>query len=153
MTLISPFVGRILDWYKAKTGKTSYPGHEDPGVISVKTIYNYFHTFNYNTIVMGASFRNKEEILQLAGCDKLTISPALLEELAIGNTNIPRILGPRNDTSVRGNYSGSKLAVDESSFRWLLNQDQMATEKLSDGIRVFAVDIMKLEEIVKTLLL
>ena len=155
MTLISPFVGRILDWHKAKTGRAAYPGPEDPGVLSVRTIYQYYHTHGCRTIVMGASFRNKEEILELAGCDKLTIAPALLEELSQGRGVVTRKLGPRDTPvpaePVSGGVEG-KLPVDECSFRFQLNQDQMATEKLSDGIRVFAADIVKLEGIVKQLL-
>jgi transaldolase len=144
ITLISPFVGRILDWHKAKTGKASYDSEEDPGVVSVRYIFKYFKTFGYKTIVMGASFRNIGEILALAGCDRLTIAPSLLDELKKADgASVVRKLA---DTDV---LTTSRLDVSESSFRWLLNEDAMATEKLSEGIRMFAVDIVKLENIVK----
>lgn len=143
-TLISPFVGRILDWHKAKTGR-SFSGEEDPGVQSVRSIYGYFKKFNFGTIVMGASFRNKEEILCLAGCDRLTISPALLEELKSSSDPVERVLDPTKAAEL---YPGDKkIAVDEASFRWALNEDAMATEKLAEGIRNFAADIVKLEAI------
>lgn len=145
ITLISPFVGRIMDWFKAKTGR-NYVGAEDPGVISVQTIYGYFKKFGYNTIVMGASFRNKDEILNLAGCDKLTIAPSLLQELKDSFDDVPLALSP--DAAERL-YPGGRIAVDEASFRWALNEDAMATEKLAEGIRNFAVDIVKLEDIVR----
>lgn len=140
--LISPFVGRILDWYKKSTGKASYPAAEDPGVISVTEIYNYYKKYGYKTEVMGASFRNKEEILELAGCDLLTISPQLLEELQQGSGEVKRKLSPESAAS----YKGQKVSFDEKSFRWAFNENQMATEKLSDGIRVFAADSIKLEQ-------
>lgn len=148
ITLISPFVGRIMDWFKAKSGKT-YEGNEDPGVQSVQSIYGYFKKFGYNTIVMGASFRNKGEILCLAGCDKLTIAPSLLEELrsTTGET-VTRVLDTAPDV-VAKLYDGEKVSVDEGSFRWQLNADAMATEKLAEGIRNFAVDIVKLEDIIR----
>jgi len=146
--LISPFVGRILDWHKAKSGKASYPAEEDPGVLSVRSIYSYYSTFNFNTVVMGASFRNKEEIIALAGCDKLTIAPSLLEELSTSYNTVHRILGPKGNAQANAFYTGGRIAVDEASFRMALNEDQMATEKLSDGIRVFAADIRKLEDII-----
>jgi len=142
VTLVSPFVGRITDFYKQKTGQ-NYEPSKDPGVISVKTIYNYFKHYGYKTIVMGASFRSKEQILELSGCDFLTISPNLLEELASANVHVTRILDPSNVTPVE------KIASDEKTFRWLLNEDEMATIKLSEGIRKFAADIVKLEEEVK----
>lgn len=145
ITLISPFVGRILDWHKAKTGLT-YDGTTDPGVLSVKKIYQYFKKFNYSTIVMGASFRNVGEIIALAGCDRLTIAPSLLEELKNNHNHIDRQLDPFTAASA---YAGDKLATDEASFRFQLNDDAMATEKLSEGIRLFAADIIKLENIVK----
>lgn len=145
ITLISPFVGRILDWHKAKTGK-NYAGNEDPGVLSVKTIYHYFKKFNYNTIVMGASFRNLGEIIELAGCDRLTISPALLEELKQNKEVLLRKLDPKDSEQL---YQGNRLEIDEASFRYQLNDDAMATEKLSEGIRSFAADIIKLEGIMK----
>lgn len=145
--LVSPFVGRILDWFKAKNPSKQYAGEEDPGVISVKTIYHYFKKFGYGTIVMGASFRNTGQILCLSGCDRLTIAPTLLEEMKNNtSTTVERLLEP---THAAANYPGDKLAVDEKSFRYALNQDAMATEKLAEGIRGFVVDIEKLEAIVK----
>ncbi|WP_371188717.1 transaldolase [Thalassotalea maritima] len=138
--LISPFVGRILDWYKKSTGKDSYPATEDPGVVSVTNIYNYYKQYGYNTIVMGASFRNKEEILELAGCDRLTISPQLLDELEQADGEVIRKL----DASMA---SGERpTAITEQEFRWQMNEDAMATEKLAEGIRGFTVDQIKLEE-------
>lgn len=146
ITLISPFVGRILDWHKAKTGKT-FSAEEDPGVISVQAIYHYYKKFGYNTIVMGASFRSVEEILELAGCDRLTIAPTLLEGLSKldGESVIKKL--DASDAAVQ--YAGDRLAVDEASFRFQLNEDAMATEKLSEGIRGFSADIVKLENIIK----
>ena len=138
--LISPFVGRILDWYKSKTGK-EFPAAEDPGVVSVKEIYGYYKKFGHNTEVMGASFRNKGEILELAGCDLLTISPQLLAELKGSNDRVERKL----DQATARNSKIEKLKVDEKNFRWLLNEDAMATEKLSEGIRTFNADAVKLE--------
>jgi transaldolase len=140
VTLISPFVGRILDWHKAAE-KRDFTAEEDPGVLSVTHIYNYYKQHDYKTIVMGASFRNIGEIEQLAGCDRLTISPQLLEELAQATGNLPRKLTP--DTKC----DTPKLIQTEAEFRWLLNQDAMATEKLSEGIRNFAADQIKLEKI------
>jgi transaldolase len=140
-TLISPFVGRILDWHKA-TEKRDFAAEEDPGVLSVTRIYNYYKQHNYKTVVMGASFRNIGEIEQLAGCDRLTISPQLLEELAQANGDLPRKLSP--DTI---SEKIPKLIQNESEFRWLLNQDAMATEKLAEGIRNFAADQVKLEKL------
>jgi transaldolase len=139
--LISPFVGRILDWHKKSTGRTSYVPNEDPGVVSVTKIYQYYKKFGYATEVMGASFRNKEEILELAGCDLLTISPALLEELRAGQGSVERKLTPESAGTARL----EKISLDESQFRWLHNEDAMATEKLAEGIRAFAVDSGKLE--------
>lgn len=143
--LISPFVGRILDWYKKSTGKESYPAAEDPGVVSVTKIYNYYKKFGYKTEVMGASFRNIDEILELAGCDLLTISPNLLQELHDKTGEVARKL----DASKAASVSLEKVSFDEKSFRWALNEDQMATEKLSEGIRVFAADSRKLEAFVE----
>lgn len=140
-TLISPFVGRILDWYKKKEGVSSYAPAEDPGVKSVTAIYHYYKKFGYKTQIMGASFRNKDEILELAGCDLLTISPALLEELKKSDAPVLRKL----DAAQSKNASLEKLSVDEKMFRYLLNEDAMATEKLSEGIRNFAADLVKLE--------
>lgn len=134
-----------MDWYKAKTG-TTYTGTNDPGVISVRTIYGYFKKFSYSTIVMGASFRNKDEILNLAGCDKLTIAPSLLQELSNSTDEVVRVLDPSYAEEL---YPGEKVKVDEASFRWQLNSDAMATEKLAEGIRNFADDIVKLENIIR----
>lgn len=141
--LISPFVGRILDWYKANTDVT-YTAENDPGVVSVGEIYTYFKKFGYETEVMGASFRNIGEILELAGCDLLTISPGLLEELQGMSVEVPRKLDPEaaKDADIE------KIDVSETSFRWLLNEDAMATEKLSQGIRVFGQDMLKVRAIV-----
>ncbi|KAG0323590.1 Transaldolase [Dissophora globulifera] len=143
VTLISPFVGRILDWYKAST-KKEYVGAEDPGVISVSKIYNYYKQHGYKTIVMGASFRSVGEIEELAGCDFLTISPSLLEELQNSNKTIERKLSPSLATTSAEAYE--KVSYDEATFRWELNEDAMATEKLSEGIRKFAADASKLEK-------
>lgn len=139
--LISPFVGRILDWHKKATGVASYAPAEDPGVKSVTRIYNYYKKFGYGTEVMGASFRNIDEILQLAGCDLLTISPALLEELQTHEGEVPAKLTPE----LAAASDAPQIHLDEKAFRWLHNEDQMATEKLSDGIRLFAADSIKLE--------
>ncbi|MDX8430477.1 MAG: transaldolase [Candidatus Algichlamydia australiensis] len=141
-TLISPFVGRILDWYKKAEGKESYPGPEDPGVISVKQIFNYYKKFGHNTQIMGASFRNTDEILELAGCDLITISPKLLGELQNMEGDVPQKLSAEAAKS----SSIEKLAIDEKAFRWHLNEDAMATEKLAEGIRKFAADTVKLEK-------
>lgn len=146
-TLISPFVGRILDWYKKAQNVAAFAPHDDPGVKSVTQIYNYYKKFGYKTVIMGASFRNKDEILELAGCDLLTISPQLLEELHESTTPITRKLDPAKASS----SPLKKLSLDEKTFRYLLNEDAMATEKLSEGIRNFAKDIVKLESLVKAL--
>lgn len=143
--LVSPFVGRILDWHKKSTGRDSYPPAEDPGVLSVTRIYNYYKKYGYRTEVMGASFRNVGEILELAGCDLLTISPALLEEMQKTSGTLARKLGPE---TAPANCKEPKLALDEKAFRWMLNEDQMATEKLSEGIRLFAADTLKLEKFI-----
>jgi len=143
--LISPFVGRIMDWYKAKTGET-YTGADDPGVKSVKEIFNYYKKFGYPTEVMGASFRNTSEIIELAGCDLLTISPNLLGELQNMQTGIICKL----EAGLAGDEAIDKLSIDESSFRYLLNENAMATEKLAEGIRSFASDIVKLEKIIES---
>jgi transaldolase len=140
--LISPFVGRILDWYKKSTGRDQYPPAEDPGVLSVTQIYNYYKKHGYDTEVMGASFRNVGEILELAGCDLLTISPALLEELAKTPGTVTRKLTPEGAQK----STSQKITLNDSAFRWMLNEDQMATEKLSEGIRSFAADAVKLEK-------
>jgi transaldolase len=145
--LISPFVGRILDWHKKSTGKDFAPA-EDPGVISVTQIYNYYKHFGYTTEVMGASFRNKGEITELTGCDLLTISPGLLGELAASEDPITPKLNAENAKSLQIERIGS----DEKTFRWLFNEDAMATEKTAEGIRNFAKDIVKLETMVKAAL-
>jgi transaldolase len=141
--LISPFVGRIYDYYKATTGK-EYTGLEDPGVQSVHKIYNYFKKFGYETQVMGASFRNTGEIVALAGCDLLTISPDILEKLEASTDPITRVLSPE---AAKG-MEIERIGHDENTFRWLLNEDAMATDKLAEGIRKFGADIVKLEEII-----
>lgn len=141
--LISPFVGRILDWYKANGGQPSYESLEDPGVVSVTQIYNYYKQHGYKTIVMGASFRNMGEIEALAGCDYLTIGPNYLEELRNDNGKLTQALSEDNTGTAQ-----EKLSLDESAFRWMQNEDAMATEKLGQGIRAFAVDQGKLEKIV-----
>ena len=142
--LISPFVGRILDWFKSNTQK-EYDSSNDPGVESVEKIFNYFKKFNYNTIVMAASFRNKDEIINLAGCDKLTISPTLLEELSQNNDKIKLKLSKENSSSL----DIDRINVNESSFRWHLNENQMASFKLAEGIRLFNKDLLKLKELIK----
>jgi len=139
--LISPFVGRILDWHKKNSGRGDFPPTEDPGVVSVQRIYNYYKKYGYKTEVMGASFRNIGEILELAGCDLLTISPVLLDELQKTGGTVTRKLNPEMAPSL----DLPKVTFDEKSFRWALNEDQMATEKLSEGIRIFAADAIKLE--------
>lgn len=137
--LISPFVGRILDWYKANTDKKEYAPAEDPGVISVTKIYNYYKEYGYNTVVMGASFRNVGEITELAGCDRLTIAPALLKELQENSTALVRKL------DYKGEVKAKPQPLTEAEFYWQHNSDAMAVEKLADGIRKFAVDQEKLE--------
>jgi transaldolase len=141
--LISPFVGRIYDWYKA-ANKRDYSGPEDPGVKSVQEIYTYYKKFGYKTEVMGASFRNVGQVLELAGCDCLTISPDLLEKLSESTEPIERKLEP--EKAKRADIS--RLELDEKKFRFQLNEDAMATEKLSEGIRKFAADIVKLEKVI-----
>ena len=137
--LISPFVGRILDWYKANTDKKEYAPAEDPGVISVTKIYNYYKEYGYKTVVMGASFRNVGEITELAGCDRLTIAPALLKELQENTTPLVRKL------EYKGEVKAKPQPLTEAEFYWQHNSDAMAVEKLADGIRKFAVDQEKLE--------
>jgi transaldolase len=139
--LISPFVGRILDWYK-KANKREYAPAEDPGVLSVREIYAYYKTFGHPTEIMGASFRSKGEVLELAGCDLLTISPELLGELKNSSDPVPRKISPETSK----NPKLARIAVDEKSFRWMMNENAMATEKLAEGIRTFAADAVKLEE-------
>ena len=145
--LISPFVGRILDLYKASTG-TDYQGDEDPGVVSVKAIYNYYKKFGYKTEVMGASFRNIGEIQALAGCDLLTISPGLLKELQATEAPLARRLDPAEAAQ----DAVEKISLDEKAFRFLYNEDAMAVEKTADGIRKFSADIIKLEKLVASML-
>jgi len=141
--LISPFVGRIYDWYKA-ANKRDYAGPEDPGVQSVEEIYTYYKKFGYPTEVMGASFRNVGQILELAGCDCLTISPELMEELSKSNEPVERKLTPEKAKSAQV----EKLELDEKKFRWMLNDNAMAYEKTGEGIRKFAADVVKLEKFV-----
>ena len=141
--LISPFVGRIYDWYKAKTGQ-EYTGANDPGVQSVRVIYNYFKKFGYETQVMGASFRNTSQILELAGCDLLTISPDLLADLQGADGAVARQLSVE-EAKVSDIV---KTPMDEKTFRWMLNEDAMGTEKLAEGIRKFTEDIIKLEGLI-----
>ncbi len=144
-TLISPFVGRIFDWFKKAEGRESYPSDEDPGVLSVTSIFNYYKKFGYKTQIMGASFRNIGEILELSGCDLLTIAPTLLKELSEQDGEAPLKL----DASKTKDLPLEKINVDEKTFRWLLNEDAMATEKLAEGIRNFAKDTVKLETWIK----
>jgi transaldolase len=140
--LISPFVGRIYDWYKKSTG-TEYQGAEDPGVQSVKGIYQYYRKFGYATEVMGASFRNTSQILELAGCDLLTISPDLLQKLADSDVPFERKLVKDDSADIE------KIAIDEKTFRFMLNEDAMATEKLAEGIRAFVADSIKLKVMIE----
>lgn len=142
--LVSPFVGRILDWYKANTELDLKTPADDPGVQSVSRIYNYYKQHDYQTIVMGASFRNSGEIEELAGCDRLTISPQLLEELAQDSGELPRKLSPGAQSS-----DTQRLEQDEAAFRYTLNDDAMATEKLAEGIRNFVADQLKLEKLLE----
>lgn len=146
--LISPFVGRILDWYKKDRGVDNIPANEDPGVLSVKSIYNYYKKFGYKTQVMGASFRNIGEICELAGCDLLTIAPKLLSELENTNEKLTKKL----DADEAAQMDIEKITVDEKTFRWMMNEDAMATEKLAEGIRNFTKDLIKLENQVMKLL-
>ena len=141
VTLISPFVGRILDWFKADTGRDSYPGPEDPGVISVTSIFNYFKTYGYKTEIMGASFRNLDEITELAGCDLLTISPKLLDQLRNSDASLMRKLDPANLASV-----AEQMHVDQERFVSMMAEDRMATDKLSEGIKGFSKAIETLEQ-------
>ncbi|MGB6054203.1 MAG: transaldolase [Burkholderiaceae bacterium] len=145
--LISPFVGRIYDWYKKSTGQ-EYTGANDPGVQSVRRIYAYYKHFGYRTEVMGASFRNTSQILELAGCDLLTISPELLQQLAATEAEVERKLKPDADAAAAGLQ---RLRLDEKAFRYALNEDAMATEKLAEGIRLFCADAVKLENMIEAL--
>jgi len=142
--LISPFVGRIFDWYKKFDGVDSYAPADDPGVRSVQRIYAYYKTHGFNTVVMGASFRNSDQIRQLAGCDRLTISPGLMQELADSFEPLESVLDPESTSS-----PDAKIRLGEATFRWGHNEDAMATEKLAEGIRNFAVDQVKLEAVLK----
>ncbi len=143
--LISPFVGRILDWHKASRKVDHIPAAEDPGVLSVTEIFHYYKHFGYQTEVMGASFRNTGEITELAGCDLLTIAPSLLAELEMMNEKLSLKLDPMTSKSMQIH----KISPDEQQFRWLLNEDAMATEKLAEGIRKFAADLVKLEQMIQ----
>ena len=143
--LISPFVGRILDWYKTNTDKKEYTAAEDPGVISVHHIYNYYKQHGYDTVVMGASFRNLGEIEALAGCDRLTISPQFLQELEQDHGELKRVLSPSNTGD-----SIAKLIETEASFRFGMNQDAMSNDKLAEGIRGFAKDQINLVNLLKS---
>jgi transaldolase len=142
--LISPFVGRILDWHKAKNPTADFSGDKDPGVRSVTQIYAYYKKFGYKTEVMGASFRNTGEILELAGCDLLTIAPALLAELAKSDAPVVKKL----DAAAAQKADLQKVSFDEKSFRFAMNEDAMATEKTAEGIRLFSADIVKLEQLI-----
>ena len=143
ITLVSPFVGRILDWYKNDTGRDSYPPEEDPGVVSVTRIYNYYKRFDYRTEVMGASFRNLDEIRELAGCDLLTISPNFLAELQESDDELPRKLDPARAKTLQID----KISIDDASFRQMHEQDRMSNEKLSEGIAGFSKAIVALERL------
>jgi transaldolase len=145
-TLISPFVGRIYDWYKKSTGQ-EYSGADDPGVQSVQRIYNYYRKFGYQTEVMGASFRNTSQITELAGCDLLTISPELLQKLAESDAPVTRKL----TVDAAKSADIEKLSLDEIRFRGMLNDDAMGTEKLAEGIRLFCADAVKLEKMIEAL--
>jgi len=148
VTLISPFVGRIMDWYKKELGVAVIAPAEDPGVKSVKQIYDYYKKFDYKTIVMGASFRNIGEIVELAGCDALTISPALLKELE----GTEAVLDKKLDAVKSKSLSIEAIQMDEKAFRWMMNEDAMGTEKLAEGIRNFTKDLIKLEKHIAGLL-
>ncbi|EGD82747.1 transaldolase 1 [Salpingoeca rosetta] len=149
VTLISPFVGRILDWHKAHNGGKDIAPENDPGVESVTNIYNYYKKHGYKTVVMGASFRNTGEVTHLAGCDLLTISPALLKQLSESTDPVTQRLSAEKAKTL----DLEKISLDEKQFRWMLNEDAMATEKLSEGIRKFAQDQIKLETQIRELLM
>lgn len=146
VTLISPFVGRIYDWYKAKRKVDQIPVEDDPGVHSVTQIFNYFKKYGYKTEVMGASFRTKEQVMALCGCDLLTIAPDLLAQLSGCTADVPQKL----NASAADAMTIDRIEMDESAFRWMLNEDAMATEKLAEGIRGFASDLNKLRELLQT---
>jgi transaldolase len=148
LVLLPRTVGRIMDWHKKASGHDFAPA-DDPGVLSVSRIYRYYKKFGVRTIVMGASFRNVGEIIELAGCDRLTIGPALIEQLAKSNAPVPPKLSPAASAA---ECSEDRVHFDEKAFRWALNEDAMATEKLSEGIRNFAIDIRKLEDLLAPLL-
>jgi transaldolase len=152
VTLISPFVGRIYDWHKAKNGGTEIPTAEDPGVASVKKIYAYYRNTGVSTIVMGASFRTLGQITELAGCDRLTISPALLQKLEAQSEPVPAKLSAEAVKGLQG-VPTERIHVTEEQFRWGMNEDAMATEKLSEGVRNFAADLVKLEAFLRPMLL
>ena len=141
--LVSPFVGRIYDWFKAKNN-TEYTGADDPGVQSVTEIFHYYKKFGHETEVMGASFRNTSQIIELAGCDLLTISPKLLEQLQNDESSIEQKL----DSAASQSMDIAKIDCDEKTFRWMMNEDAMATEKTAEGIRKFSIDIVKLEDLI-----
>ncbi|HEY3456386.1 MAG TPA: transaldolase [Bryobacteraceae bacterium] len=147
VTLISPFVGRIYDWYKKENGGKDIPIDQDPGVASVTRIYNYYKKYGYKTLVMGASFRKVEQITRLAGCDLLTISPELMEEMQKTQGEIEAALTPEKPKASKD----EKLHLDEKTFRWMHNEDAMANDKLSEGIRKFNADARKLEKFAQTL--
>merc|ERR1711957_555421 len=144
-TLISPFVGRIMDWYKNVQGVDGFSAAEDPGVMSVTSVFNYYKKYGHETIVIGASFRNTDEITELAGCDRLTISPPLLDQLSSTQGSLPLKL----DAEKAKAMDIPKIEMTENTFRWMMNEDPMATEKVAEGIRGFAKDIVKLEQIVQ----
>jgi transaldolase len=144
VTLVSPFVGRTSDWYKKAQGVDGFTPEEDPGPQLVTRIYNYYKKHDFGTVVMGASFRNIDQILQLAGCDLLTISPALMEELMLTDGEVPRLLEPEQASGMEI----ERLHLDEQHFRWALNEDPMATEKLAEGIRKFAADADRLQAMI-----
>lgn len=144
VTLISPFVGRILDWYRKHEGRDAYPADEDPGVLSVRRIYAYYKRHGYGTEIMGASFRNLDQIRALAGCDLLTIAPALMSGLEASEEALKRALDPKDTAG----SDPERLELGEALFRWKMNEDAMATEKLAEGIRVFAADTHKLQAFV-----
>jgi len=147
VTLISPFVGRIYDWHKAARKVADLPIEEDPGVISVQRIYSYYKKYGYKTQVMGASFRKTEQILALAGCDLLTIAPDLLQKLSSSEGPVERKLSPEKAKSI----DMPRVKLDEVAFRWLLNEDAMASDKLAEGIRRFDADARKLEKLITSL--
>jgi transaldolase len=147
VTLISPFVGRILDWYKKAQGVASYEIERDPGVLSVHRIYHYYKRHGYKTQVMGASFRSVDQVKALCGCDLLTVSPSLLTELSTSNADVPK----RLDAGAARTMELERVTLNEAAFRWMLNQDAMATEKLAEGIRGFADDLESLSRFLKTL--